>query len=160
MMNYFTTVLSGQAHTLRLPDSLKDDIERFVLQHQKGNASAERAPFRRQLDFWALALTVAVKRGMPPLDRPSSTWGKKFADTRSVQMPDTLCDLIAVLGIAYLGSDAEEIDDPAELIELANKLAGAGAPVLLNELRSPTLRLTTLEKALGFAASVLTEPDQ
>ena len=47
-MNYFTTLLSSQAHTLRLPDQSKDDIERYVLQHQKGNVSLERAPFRRQ----------------------------------------------------------------------------------------------------------------
>ena len=59
-MNYFTTLLSSQAHTLRLPDQSKDDIERYVLQHQKGNVSLERAPFRRQLDFWAFAIASSI----------------------------------------------------------------------------------------------------
>ena len=48
-MSYFTVLLSSQAHTLRLPTESRDDVERYVLQHQKGGANAERAPFRRQL---------------------------------------------------------------------------------------------------------------
>ena len=89
-MNYFTTILSSQAHTLRLPSQSKDDIERYVLQHQKGNASPERAPFRRQLDFWAFAIASAIANGTPPLNENSAKWGRKFADTRSVEMPDGL----------------------------------------------------------------------
>ena len=34
-MNYFTNLLSSQAHSLRLPASSRDDVERYVMQHQK-----------------------------------------------------------------------------------------------------------------------------
>ena len=67
-MNYFTTILSSQAHTLRLPNQSKDDIERYVLQHQKGNGNPERAPFRRQLDFWAFAIASAIANRTPRLE--------------------------------------------------------------------------------------------
>ena len=153
-MNYFTTLLSSQAHTLRLPDKSKDDIERYVLQHQKGSVTPERAPFRRQLDFWAFAIATAIANGTPPLTQPSSSWGRKFADTRSVQMPDGLCEMLAVVALTTLGPEHEGIDDPVQIIELGNRLAGAGCPEFLKQLSEPDLRITTLDKALEFARSM------
>lgn len=153
-MNYFTTFLSSQAHTLRLPEKSKDDVERYVLQHQKGTVSPERAPFRRQIDLWAFSIATALANAMPPLEKPSSAWGKKFADTRSVQMPDGLCDLLAVVALTELGFDHDGIDDPKQIIELGNRLAGAGCPKVIEQLSDPGLRLTALDKALEFAAAL------
>lgn len=158
-MNYFTTLLSSQAHTLRLPDQSKDDIERYVLQHQKGNVSQEQAPFRRQLDFWAFAIASAIARGVPPLEKPSTSWGRKFADTRSVQMPDGLCEMLAVIALTTLGQDHEGIDDPPQIIELGNRFAGAGCPELLKQLSNPDLRTTVLDKALEFAKTLRADTD-
>ena len=151
-MNYFTVLLSSQAHTLRLPKEAKDDVERYVLQHQKGAVSLERAPFRRQIDFWAFSISTALAKEMAPLAEASSTWGKKFADTRSV--PDGLCEMLAVIALAELGHDHDGIDDPKQIIELGNRLAGAGCPKVLEQLGDPDLRLTTLDKALEFAAAL------
>lgn len=156
-MNYFSTLLSSQAHTLRLPDKLKDDIERYVLQHQKGSVTLERAPFRRQLDFWAFALATAIANNTPPIEEPSSRWGRKFADTRSVQMPDGLCEILAVVALTTLGPEHEGVDDPAQIIELANRLAGAGCPQVLRQLSDPDLRITALDKALEFARAMRSE---
>lgn len=154
-MNYFTTFLSTQAHTLRLPDQSKDDVERYVLQHQKGGlTSLERAPFRRQLDFWAFSIATALASGVEPLADGSSVWGKKFADTRSVQMPDNLCELLAVIALTELGHEHEGVDDPKQIIELGNRFAGAGCPKVLEQLNDPDLRITALEKALNFATSL------
>ena len=156
-MNYFTTLLSSQAHTLRLPNQSKDDVERYVLQHQKGNVSPERAPFRRQLDFWAFAIASAIADGIPPLEKPSANWGRKFADTRSVQMPDGLCEMLAIIALTTLGQDHEGTDDPAQIIELGNKFSGAGCPKLLKQLNDPDLRTTALDKALEFARILRSE---
>ena len=156
-MSYFTTLLSSQAHTLRLPSQSKDDIERYTLQHQKGNVSPEHAPFRRQLDFWAFAIASAIADGTPPLEDPPASWGRKFADTRSVQMPDGLCEMLAVIALTTLGPDHEGTDDPAQIIELGNRFAGAGCPKLLNQLSDPNLRATALDKALEFARTLRSE---
>ena len=158
-MNYFTTLLLSQAHTLYLPKQSKDDIERYVLQHQKENVSPERAPFRRQLDFWAFAIASAIAGGTPPLEEPPARWGQKFVDTRSVQMPDELCEMLAVIALTRLGPDHEGINDPAQIIELGNKFAGAGCPKLLEQLSNPDLRTTVLDKALEFARSLQSEAD-
>lgn len=153
-MNYFTSLLTSQAHTLRLPDQSKDDIERYVLQHQKGSVNLEIAPFRRQLDFWAFSIASAIAQGLSPLAGPSSRWGRKFADTRSVEMPDGLCEILAIITFETLGFGHEDIDDPARIVELGNQFAGAGCPELLNQLNNPDLRLSTLDKILDFATSL------
>ena len=154
-MNYFTTLLSTQAYTLRLPKQSKEDIEGYVLQHEMGKGKGpEYAPFRRQLDFWAFAIASAIARGIPPLEKPSTNWGDKFADTRSVQMPDGLCEMLAVIALTTLGPDHEGINDPRQIIELGNRFAGAGCPELLKQLSTSDLRTTVLDKALTFASSL------
>lgn len=159
-MSYFRTVLYSKTHALRLPKKSRDDIKPFVQRAQNtGSVNPEDVPFRRQLDFWAFAIVTAVARGIPPLQQPSRQWGRKFADTdnRSVQMSDELCDLLAVIAFATLGPEHEGIDDPGQIIEVNNQLAGAGCPELLKQLRKPDLRTTTLDKALEFASSLRSE---
>lgn len=151
-MSYFTRLLSQQAHALRLPQQSEDDVQRHVGMHQ--STSPERAPFRRQLDFWAFSIATALAEGLEPLEGPSSSWGRKFADTRSVQMSDGLSDLVAVVAFHHLGSDHNDIDNPAQIIEIGNRFAGAGCSVVLKELTNPDLRSTALQKILDFAASL------
>ncbi|WP_419919077.1 hypothetical protein [Candidatus Poriferisocius sp.] len=114
----------------------------------------EKAPFRRQLDFWGFSLATALAEDLNPLEGPSSRWGDKFVDTRSVEMPDVLCDILAIAAFHYLGYEHEEIDNPAQIIEIGNCLAGAGCPLVLKELHSQDLRLATLHKALNYAATL------
>jgi hypothetical protein len=78
----------------------------------------------------------------------------KFADTRSVQTPDPVCELLAVVALAELGCEHEGIGHPRQIVELGNRLAGAGRLKVLEQLNAPDLRLTALDKALKFAASL------
>ena len=152
-MAYFAQLLTEKAHTLRLPKKQHHEVQRYVLQHQ--SSTLERAPFRRQLDFWAFCITTALAHDLTPLDQPSARWGKKFADTRSVNIGDELGDVLAIAAFHHLGYEHEEIDNPAQIIEVNNQLAGAGCPIVLDHLNDPELRLTPLDKALNFAASMV-----
>ena len=158
-MNYFTNLLTSQSHPLRLPADSRDEVERFVRQHQKGTVSVEVVPFRRQLDFWAFSIATAVAREIPPREGASSKWGRRFADThpRTVQMPDGLCEMLAVVAFSMRGPDDEKAADPTAIMELGNRLAGAGCPVVLRELTNPDLRTTTLDKVLAFARGLRSE---
>jgi len=150
---YFAQLLTQKAYPLRLPREYSDDIQRHISQHQ--TTTRERAPFRRQLDFWAFSITTAMAHDLAPRDQPSAKWGRKFVDTREVTIPETLADLLAVTAFHHLGYEHEGIDDPAQVIEINNRLAGAGCPVVLEHLNSSDLRLTPLDKALNHAASML-----
>lgn len=151
-MSYFGNQLSMRAHNICLPRDSADDVQRQVRMHQ--TASPEHAPFRRQLDFWAFSIATALALDIPPLEQPPSDWGRKFTDTRSVELADDLCDLLVVVAFHHLGADHDDIDDPAQIIEIANRYAGAGCPVVLEQLSGRDLRLTPLAKILNFAASL------
>lgn len=154
-MNYFKALLTSRTHSLFFPAKWKDDIQRYVRQHQQGGSSnPEAVPFGRQLDFWTLAFATAVARGVPPLESPPAQNGHKFVDTRSVEMSDELCELLAVVAVGALGPDDEGIEDPSRIIEIANQYAAAGCEELLLRLRDPDLRLSTLDKAINFATDL------
>lgn len=151
-MAYFAQFLTQKPHTLRLPKSSIDDVQRLVRMHQ--STSVERAPFRRQVDFWAFSIATALAKDLDPLDGPSSNWGRKVVDTQDVEMPEALCDILAVAAFHHLGYEHDGIDDPAQIIEVGNCLAGAGCPVVLDQLNSRDLRLNPLDNVLNFAASL------
>ena len=145
------SITSG-AYVLRLPEAHQDAVHRVVQQHQAGGAGPEQHPFARQLNFWALAIATAVARGLEPASE--SVRLRKFVDTRAVDMPEKLCELLSVIALATLGPEHEDVDNPAAIIRLANRYAAAGCPDLLSRLTDPGLRLTPLEKALEFAAEL------
>ena len=153
-MSYFTNLLCSRAHALRVPRESKDDVERFVRQHQPGSVSPENAPFRRQLDFWAFAIVTAVAKGIAPKEEKSSRWGKKFVDTKKVAMSVELCEMLGVIALTTLGPDHDDIDDPAAIVELANRFAGAGCPEVIRCLKDPDLRTTALDKVLEYAGDL------
>ena len=158
-MNYFRALLTSRAHSLYLPAKWKDDIQRYVRQHQQGaSRNPEAAPFGRQLDFWTLALATAVARGLAPVESRPNEGGVKFVDTRQVEMSDELCELIAVVALGTMGPDDEDVEDAARIIEIANQYAAAGCEQLLLRLRDPDLRLSTLDKAIAFATE-LAQPE-
>ena len=155
-MNYFRAFLTSHTHSLFLPKKWRDEIQRSVRQHQQGaGRDPESAPFGRQLDFWALAFATAVARDIPPIESRPSQGGHKFADTRSVELSDDLCELLAVVALGALGADDEGVGDPARVIELANQYAAAGCEEILRQLRPGDLRLSTLDKAINFATELV-----
>lgn len=156
-MNYFKNLLSSQAHKLYFPKEYRDDVHRFVRAHQPGNPSPEDVPFRRQLDFWVFSIVVAIARGLHLLDAPVAKWGSPFTDTRSVEMPNGLCQILAVVTFSILGDEHEGLDDPSCIIDVGNRLAGAGCPEVIKVLKNPDLRITALDKILDFAKSLRLE---
>ena len=104
--------------------------------HQVTSASPERAPFRRQLDFWGFSLVTALAKGLSPLEDASSKWGERFIDTQHVDMGDDLCALLAVVTLAKLGHESHDVANPRRIIDLANRLAAVGCPIVLDKLDS------------------------
>lgn len=153
-INYFTTLLSSQAHSLYLPRDSKEEIERLVRQHKSEHTTPEHTPFQRQLNFWVLAIASAIALDLPPLEESPSKWGVRFIDTTKVRMPDEICALLAVISFAKLGPEHEGIDNPKQIVDLGNRLAGAGCPELLKAVNDPSLKLTPLDKALEFAKAL------
>lgn len=157
-VSYFSGLLTQKAYSLFIPNKHFEEAHRYVRAHVKGPVDADTVPFSRRLDFWAFSVATALAQGLPPLEGSSSKWGRKFIDTRQVQVPERLCDLLAIAAFHHSEPEDPEIQNPRQIIAISNGLAGAGCPIVLERLNSPELRLTPLAKALDFAASMLNEP--
>ncbi len=153
---YFSHILTSSRCSLYLPKDAREDIFRLVSAHRQTKTTRQMAPFRRQADFWLLCIGVALAGGLPPLEgspNPPKGWGYKFNDTRDVQLPTEVYNLLSVVAFEALNHDPDRISDPVQIINVANGLAGAACDQVLEKLTSKDLRLTPLDKALELARS-------
>lgn len=152
---YFAQILTNRSHSLYLPQEARDDIARLVSTHQRTKTNREMTPFRRQVDFWLLCLGIALADELEPREGTPASWGYKFVDTREVQLPNEVYNLLAVVAFEQMEHDVERIDDPSRIIDVANSLAGAACPHVLATVTSKELRRSPLDKALAVASGAL-----
>ena len=155
-MNEFFDRFSSHQHGLRLPTGDKDQIARYVAQTRRDD-SAENVPFKRQVDFWAFSIVTALTMKLEPLADAPTKWGTVFIYSTQGVMNNDLCSLLAVVAIDRMGIDNHDFDDPAKIIDMSNRLAGAGCPVVLRHLSDSSLRTTPLDRAITLARSLITE---
>lgn len=148
MSNRILSMFNATAVSLRFPKTHADDVHRYVRQRQGGGLIAEQSPFRRQLDLWAAALAIACAEGLDPKSGNPTSWGKKFVDTRSVQLDAGLATLLLALAAAEYGIEDDRLTDPKEIMKLANRYVAAGVEVLIRWLEDPSLRQTNIEKII------------
>jgi len=150
----FADLFKVRGHGLVLPRDDEGAINRYVAMHSGERGSAERRPFPRQVDFWAFSIATALALNLEPREGPAGRWGKNFIYTSQGIMDNDLCALLAVIAVAKLGHDDPEVGEPRRIVDLANRLAGAGCPVVLKELEETDLRTTPLDRALELARSL------
>ena len=155
-MNEFYDRFSMHQHGLRLPKGDKDQIARYVAQTRR-DVSAESVPFQRQVDFWAFSIVTALTMKLDPLADAPSKWGSVFIYSHQGVMNNDLCSLLAVVAIDRMGINNHDFDDPGKIIDMSNRLAGAGCPVVLRHLSETLLRTTPLDRAITLARTLLTE---
>ena len=153
-MSSFSDLLSTRSYGLVLPKNHDEEINRYVSAHSTERGSVERRPFRRQVDFWAFSIATALAKDLEPIEGAPGSWGKVFIYTVQKILDEDLCALLAVIAVAKIGYDDPEVGDPKRIIDLANRLAGAGCPVVLKKLSEDTLRTTPLDRIVEFARSL------
>ena len=153
-MSDFADLFKVRGHGLVLPRDDEDAINRYVAMHSGERESVESRPFPRQVDFWAFSIATALALQLEPREGPATRWGKKFIDTSQGIMDNDLCSLLAVIAVAKLGHDDPEAGEPRRIIDLANRLAGAGCPEVLKKLSETDLRTTPLDRTLELAMSL------
>lgn len=149
-MNEFRAAFMGN-HRLVLPKDDKDRAERYVAKQSATRGNAESVPFHRTVDFWAFALGTALAKNLEPMSGPVSRWGTGFIYTYQGILDEDLCGLLAVIAAAKLGVDNPDVNNAGKIIELANRLAGAGTPIVLSKLAENSLRTTPLDQVITFA---------
>ena len=132
------------------PTDQGEDYRRYS--RSTGQQSIDQSPFERMIDLWFAGLSLAVHRGLSPLElsgRQTSnmTPGSIFdgADSWRIQV-------IQLIAVAM--EDVEVLEAPNRMMNLANGLAAAGASYIIDMLQDgdqpPVWNLTeALENAVG-----------
>ena len=92
-------------------------------------ADLDRKPFPRMVDFWFLAICVAVKLELKPVDLEGRDTYKAI-EGAAVISPEWRGDALRLIAIAESG-ETEIVQDPRRMMRIANGLAFAGMPRLI-----------------------------
>lgn len=92
-------------------------------------ADLDRKPFPRMVDFWFLAICVAVKLKLKPVDLEGRDTYKAIEGS-AVISPEWRGDALRLIAISESG-ETDIVQDPRRMMRIANSLAFAGMPHLI-----------------------------
>lgn len=96
-------------------------------------ASAEFAPFERQVDFWFAAFLLAVAKALAPVVE-EDTYNATPATILTTDSERVGFLQLSVLGLTQ---DVRILGDPRKVFEYAQRMAHAGIPYLIDILEDP-----------------------
>jgi hypothetical protein len=153
--------LAARQHDLRLPKIVKDKALSSLVASQPNasHRSIEEAPFRRMYDFWFAAVLWAEHHELEPATGARMEKFISVGPTPNDAKPETwMLELLLLIAVRRLEPDVNTLPEPADVFKLANELAAAGSPLLLDEIeRSADLmepRLYTTAEFFREAAGV------
>ena len=127
---------------LQLPEGFRHEIEGF-----SGASVSVSSPFRRRVDLWFLAMCLAVNRDLDPQEG-GSRWG--FITGAIFESNQERIAFIELLAISVSGQ-VEIVREPRRVISIANGLAEAGMPHLVEMLEEGRQKpLFNLIRSLQF----------
>lgn len=120
-----------QAIDISVPVEFHDDFKLYC--QREADAVIDDSPFPRMVDLWFLAVCVAVRFNLEPLE---------ISDFKTVKIiegsifgSDTWrVHLLMLMSIAKL-DDVDVVSEPRKMMALANGLAVAGLPIVIEMLQ-------------------------
>lgn len=97
-------------------------------------AEYDRKPFPRMVDFWFLSLCIAVKKGLKPVDLEGVATYKAI-EGAAVVSPEWRAHALRLVAIGET-RDPDVVKDPRRMMKIANGLAFAGMPRLIEILEA------------------------
>lgn len=89
----------------------------------------DRKPFPRMVDFWFLAICVAVRLKLKPMDLEGRETYKAI-EGAAIMSPEWRTHALRLIAIGATG-DTDIVQDPRRIMRIANGLAFAGMPRLI-----------------------------
>ncbi len=120
-----------QAMDVYIPEEYHADMGRYS--QRESHANIDGSPFGRMVDMWFLAICVAARAGLKPVD----TGGRKsvkIIDGAIFGSDPWRIQMLMHIAIQYAGG-IEVVGDPRQMMNIANGLAVAGFPKVLDMLR-------------------------
>lgn len=145
-----------------VPTKYHDDVTRYC--QREGKAVIDQSPFPRMVDMWFAAVCVAARLGLQPVE-VSGTPTVKIIEGSILSSDSWRVHALMLLAVAYTG-DVHIVAEPRRMMDIANGLANAGLPKVIEMLREgagePIWNLSdaieaiaTSESGVPVAASVV-----
>jgi len=120
-----------QGIDVSVPVELHDDMWRYS--QREGKAVIDQSPFPRMVDFWFLALCIAARLKLKPVDLNKSET-RKVIDGSIFSSDPWRVHTLMLLAIAHTG-EVEIVSEPRRMMTIANGLAVAGMPKVIDMLK-------------------------
>lgn len=98
-----------------------------------GHGSVDRSPFPRMIDFWFTGLSIAAREQLKPTDLVKQKTFK-FHEGSVFDSDSWRVQTVMLVAIAVDGS-VEIVGEPHRMMNIANGLAAAGVPQIVEMLR-------------------------
>lgn len=115
---------------LLAPVDQRESYDRYC--QTAGRAVIDQSPFPRMVDFWFTGFAIAARRGLKPMDLGKDPF--KFIEGSIFDRDSWRVQAVMLVAIAHEGS-VEVVGEPRRMMALANGLAAAGVPQLVEMLR-------------------------
>lgn len=116
------------------PVEQRDVYDRYC--QTAGRAVIDQSPFPRMVDFWFAGLALAARKGMPPVDLSKSKQETfKFIEGSIFDRDSWRVQAVMLIAIATEDS-VEIVGEPRRMMAIANGLAAAGIPLVVDMLRN------------------------
>jgi len=124
-----------QRNELSVPEEYHDYFKRYCQTSTDGEKiDIDKSPFRRMVDMWFLAVCIAINQGLKPMEFKGKKTVKIIDGTIFSSDPWRI-NALMLMAVGYT-KNVEILTSPNDLMKLANGLAVAGLPALIDMLET------------------------
>ncbi len=91
------------------------------------------SPFPRMVDLWFAGLSIAARKRLEPIGLTGQRWSG-LEKGYNFDREDNWCVQIVMLVAIAVEGDVEVVSDPNRMMAIANRLAAAGVPYIVQML--------------------------
>ncbi len=121
-----------QAIDIFVPSQYHEDVTRFS--QREANAVIDQSPFPRMVDLWFLAVCVAARLDLEPIDSKDHKM-TKIIDGSIFGSDSWRVQTLMLIAVGKTG-DVEIVSDPRRMMNVISGLAFAGLPKVIEMLKS------------------------
>ena len=120
-----------QGIEVSVPTEFREEFSRFC--QTGGRAIIDQSPFPRMVDMWFMAVAIAARKGLEPVDLGRRDTYKIIEGSIFGNDPWRIHALM-LLAVAH-AKDVGVVSEPRKMMSIANGFAVAGLPVLVEMLK-------------------------
>lgn len=122
---------------LRFPKAYFDDVKNYCQTRPEGGKKPDptESPFPRYVDFWFLSVCLGTQSAAGVPDEPAGGWRGFITGAEGLGSDGWRIDLLELIAIAAR-DDANVVGDPRAVLDIGNRYAAVGVPMVLDWLRS------------------------